>query len=702
MNVSQPVDKGPLADDGLAHAGPSRSARRWQAVAISAGLLAMLLLIVLLQLTQGKMKLGILDVFEAWLTPAEARSSAQHIMLGMRLPRAVLGMLVGGALAVAGTLLQTLTRNPIASAGTLGINAGAYLAVVTGRVFFPAAVSEFSLVLAMAGGIAAAMFVYAIAGGMQATPVRMALAGMAAALVMGAVTGAMQLLYENETSGLFLWGSGTLIQIDWSGVSFVWPWIVAGTAGAIVLARPLDLLLLDEETGRSLGQRVALTRLIVLFIAVGLAAVAVSVAGPIGFVGLIAPHLMRLLGLRRHVVLLPFAFFTGALILTVSDLVVLQLEARFGLVPVGAVTALVGGPWLIWLILRMGRNRIAGGHAGGSVHRGRSRVVSLPLAVGLAAAALVAAIAAGLAWGSLRIPLDELLAVLTGGGSDLARTIVLNQRLPRTLVAALAGAALAVSGLLLQGVVRNPLADPSIVGITSGAGVGALLLLIALPQLPAGWLPAAAFVGGLLAAATVYAIALRNQLQPITLALIGVAVSACASAAIQLLVVQAQLRVAVALAWLAGSTYARGWDDFALLAAWPVVLIPLGWLLARRLDLLALGDASAAGLGLHISRTRLQASLIGVALASASVAIVGTVGFVGLMAPHAARLLVGNRHRGLFPLTALLGAGLLVAADWVGRLLLAPKEIPSGLVVALLGAPFLLWLMRDRRDRGTS
>ncbi|MBD2845328.1 iron ABC transporter permease [Paenibacillus sp. IB182496] len=666
------------------------------------GLILLLLAIAVWQLMQGKAKLGLLDILEAWATPAEARSAAQHIVLSMRLPRAVLGMLVGGALAVAGTLLQTLTRNPIASAGTLGINAGAYLAVVAGTIFWPALASGSSLVLAAVGATAAALFVYGVAGGMRATPVRMALAGMATALVMGAVTGALQLLYENETSGLFLWGSGTLIQIDWSGVSFAWPWVAAGTAAALILARPLDLLLLDEETGRSLGQRIAWTRLLVLAVAILLAAVAVSVAGPIGFVGLIAPHLMRLLGLRRHAALLPFAFLTGALLLSFSDLVVLLLEARFGLVPVGAITALVGGPWLIWLILRMGRRRLAGGDVRADAHRGRTRAVPLRLALALTGAALAVVLAAGLAWGSLRIPLGDLLAVLTGGGSDLHRMIVLDQRLPRILVAALAGAALAVSGLLLQGVVRNPLADPSIVGITSGAGAGALLLLIVLPQLPVGLLPVAAFAGGILAAATVYVIALRNQLQPVTLALIGIAVSACAAAIIQMLVVHAQLRVAVALAWLAGSTYARGWDDFALLAAWPIVLIPLAWLLARRLDLLALGDASAVGLGLRIARTRLQASLIAVALASAAVAIVGTVGFVGLMAPHVARLLVGHRHRGLFPLTALLGAGLLVAADWLGRTVLAPKEIPSGLVVALLGAPFLLWLMRDRRGRGAA
>ncbi len=685
----------------MVQTGPFRFVQAWRGTLFCFVMLLLLATIALLQLTQGRAaSVGFFTVFEAWTTPAAERELAHHIVLGIRLPRAVLGMLTGGALAVSGVLLQTLTRNPIASGGTLGINAGAHMAVIAGTIFFPAATAGYSLPLAAAGGLGAALFVYAAAGGMKATPVRMALAGMATALAMGAVTGALQLLYENETTGLFLWGSGTLIQIDWSGVRFVWPWIAAGTMAAFLMARPLDLLLLGEETGRSLGQRIGITRLLVLLTAIGLAAASVSVVGPIGFVGLIAPHLIRLIGVRRHRSLLLLSFLAGAVILSGSDLVVLVLESRFGLVPVGAITALIGGPLLIWLILRMGRSRTMGGENGGTVYRGAGQRLSLPVASSVIAVLLIAAMGAGLALGSLRFPLDELFAVLTGDGSKLARTIILEQRLPRTLVAALAGAALAVSGLLLQGIVRNPLADPSIVGITSGAGMGALLLLIAWPQLPVGWIPAAAFAGGLLAAAIVYLFALRNKLQPITLALIGIAVSACGSAFIQMLVVKAQLRVAAALAWLAGSTYARGWSEVALLAAWPIILIPLGWLLARRLDLLALGDISSVGLGLRITRTRLQVMMIAVALASAAVAIVGTVGFVGLMAPHAARLIAGNRHRSLFPLAAMLGALLLVSADWFGRIALAPKEIPSGLVVALLGAPYLLWLMRERRSKG--
>ncbi|MEC0214107.1 iron chelate uptake ABC transporter family permease subunit, partial [Paenibacillus ehimensis] len=254
-----------------------------------------------------------------------------------------------------------------------------------------------------------------------------------------------------------------------------------------------------------------------------------------------------------------------------------------------------------------------------------------------------------------------------------------------------------VSGLLLQGVVRNPMADPSIVGVSAGAGVGALLLLLVWPELPIALLPFASFAGAIAAALIVYLIARKTGLQPAVLALVGIAVSACGSAVIQLIVVQTKMNVAVALAWISGSTYARGWEELAQLVVWPVLLLPLAWLIGRRVDILAFGQEGAVGLGVNVEQTRLRAAAIGVALAAAAVSIVGTIGFVGLIAPHAARLLIGHNHRRLMPLAALLGAVLLVLADIVGRNLLPPKEIPSGLIVSLLGAPYFLWLMRSSR-----
>jgi ABC-type Fe3+-siderophore transport system permease subunit len=183
------------------------------------------------------------------------------------------------------------------------------------------------------------------------------------------------------------------------------------------------------------------------------------------------------------------------------------------------------------------------------------------------------------------------------------------------------------------------------------------------------------------------------------LALVGIAVSAFCHAWITLLVVQADVRVAQALAWLFGSTYARGWGELARLFLWPLVLIPLAWVWSRPLNLLALGEDLPRTLGVRLERTRTLLLTVAVALAASAIASVGTLAFVGLIAPHAARLLTGGDHRRLIPIAGLLGAILVAAADIVGRTVLAPKEIPSGLVTSLIGTPYFIWLLwRSKRS----
>jgi len=660
------------------------------AALLGAGLVLLLILFVV-HVNQGQMDLSFGEIWNAVFRPD---GSVGHQMVRhIRFPRAAIGCLAGAALAVAGVLFQTVTRNPMASAGTLGVNAGAYLAVVAATVFAPTLLSAAPLIVALAGALLAATLVYLLAGGLRASPIRLALGGVTVSLVLSALTGALQLFFENQTAGLFFWGAGSLLQNDWSGVLYAVPRLAAGLAAALLLARSLDVLLLGDDVATGLGANVGRTRLLGTLTGIWLAAVTVSVVGPIGFVGLIVPHLMRLLGLRHHLALIGGSAVWGAVILLGADVLARLLSSSSTALPAGAVTAVLGAPWLVWLAARERSGRGGSGGTKIQAQAGRAARISYPVLMGTALAVLVAVVLAGLALGGLRIDLDRVFAVLVGGGSDLDRNIVFGLRLPRMLVAAAAGAALAVSGLLLQGVVRNPLADPSIVGVTSGAGLGAMLLLIVWPNLPGQLLPLAAFLGACAAFGLVYLLARRGSVQPVRLALMGIAVSAFGSALIQVLVIKANMRVAAALVWLTGSTYARGWPEFWALIGWPVVLIPAAWGLARGLDLLAMGDDVAAGLGLPVERSRFLNAAVAVALAAAAVATVGTVGFVGLMAPHIARMLIGSHHRRLLPLAAVLGAALLTLADVIGRSALAPREVPAGLVVTLVGAPYFVWMM---------
>lgn len=662
----------------------------WKSFLVFGGGLLALCLLLFLNFTQGEAHISVRTVIQAWISPQDTPD--HHMVRGLRMPRAVIGMLAGAALAVAGALLQTVTRNPLASASTLGLNAGAYFIIVLAAVYFPALKSDHALLLALLGACGAAVTAYFMSGGRKSSPLRMVLAGMIVTLVLSAFTSGLQIMYENETNGLFMWGSGALGQNDWQGVQYAYPWVCIGLVIAFLFHQKLDMLALSEETAISLGENINFVRLVALAAAILLAGVTVSVVGPIGFIGLIAPHLVRLIGLQRHRLLIPGSALWGAVVLLSADTIAKMFRSTLGELPAGSVTALLGAPWLIWLAIRGAKMKASAESSSMSVGYVGTRI-PYALLVAVSSIALLFLIIFGLTAGALHIPLSDVIAVITGHGEEMARNVILNLRLPRILVAALAGASLAIAGSMMQGAVRNPLADPSVVGVTSGAGMGALLVLTIWPNAPGTWVPVGAIIGALLSAGSVYALAWKKGLNPVVLILVGIAVSALGSAVIQFLVIQSKLGAAPALTWLAGSTYARGWKECIQLLITTAILMPSAWLLGRRVDLLAFGDLVSVGLGLKLQRTRLITATIGVFVAAIAVAAVGTVSFIGLLAPHAVRLFMGQQHQKSVVLSAILGAILLTGADIIGKTILIPKEIPSGIVVAIIGAPYLLFLM---------
>ncbi|HSI67229.1 MAG TPA: iron ABC transporter permease [Planococcus sp. (in: firmicutes)] len=629
----------------------------------------------LFHLTQGQADYTIADLLGGvWV---EGR--IQDIVLSMRLPRLVIGILAGGALAVSGAILQTLTNNPLASPGTLGINAGAFFFVVLSMIFFPGFLGAFPFVTALLGAVISSLLVVGLAG-RQMDPVRVALTGMIISLLFASLTGALQLLFENQTSGLFLWGSGTLVQLNWDGVQFAAPVIAMMFVGAMLLAKSLDILSLGEDIASSLGQNVRAIKLTAWGVAIVLAAATVSVVGPIGFIGLMAPHIVRMMGIRGHFNILTHAFLWGAVMLVGAD-VLGRLIQPGQEVPVGAMTALIGGPWLLFLAWKTAKSLKRGDRQmGGTIKPVRLAVVVPILGVMIAVITTLALSYNGLAW--------------SFAWTD---NVIWNFRVPRVLTAFIVGVMLAITGVILQGVLRNPLADASVLGVTSMGGAGAMLLLVMFPAIPAAFLPLGATVGAALALGIILVTAWKNNFQPMLVALMGIAISAFGSAATQVFVVKAQLAVASALVWLSGSTYALGWDDVRFALILFVLLIGPAIYVTRSLDTLTFGDDVAAGLGLQVRSTRVWALVIGVAISTAAVSIVGTIGFIGLVAPHIARRIVGFRHLPLMLSSGLIGGLLLVTADFIGRILIAPSDIPSGLVVALIGTPYLLYLLRKMK-----
>ncbi|PWA12038.1 iron ABC transporter permease [Pueribacillus theae] len=650
----------------------------WKSLCSLAGGFLILLIVSIIHLTQGQADYTFQQMFsEVWI---EGRF--QDIFLGLRLPRLVVGVLTGGALAVSGVILQTLTNNPLASASTLGINAGAFFFVVFSMIFFPNILGQYPFIVALFGAVFSTFLVLTLAG-KTLDPVRVALTGMIVSLLFSSLTGALQLLFENETNGLFLWGSGTLIQLDWNGIQFSLPFIAVGTIAAIMIGKSLDVLSLGDDIARSLGQSIVKMKFFAWGIAVGLAAVTVSVVGPIGFIGLIAPHIVRLLGIRGHRNVIIHSFLWGSVLLISADVLArwIQPAEEF---PVGAMTALIGAPWLMYLAYRTAKRQKRGEKSLG----GTKRPVPLKWVIPLIAAGICTMFFISFSYSG---------ASAWSPVSEWTSTIVWNFRIPRVITAFVIGVMLAISGVLLQGVLRNPLADASVLGITSMGGAGAMTLLILLPVLSYSWMPIGAIIGSALAIAIIIVISRKNNFQPILVALIGISVSAFGSALIQIMIVKSRLVVAAALVWLSGSTYAKGWEDVSLILILSVILIPIALYFTRPLDALSFGDDLAASHGLVVSKTRIWSLLIGVALSAVAVSIVGTIGFIGLLAPHAARRLVGYRHLPLMLVSGLLGGLLLVTADFISRVALAPKEIPSGLMVALIGTPYLLYLLRKIR-----
>jgi ferric citrate transport system permease protein len=268
-------------------------------------------------------------------------------------------------------------------------------------------------------------------------------------------------------------------------------------------------------------------------------------------------------------------------------------------------------------------------------------------------------------------------------------------RLPRTLLAMLVGAALALSGVLVQGIIRNPLASPDILGVNHAAGLASAGALMLLPALPVLWLPPLAFTGGIAAFVLLRLMAGRSA--PLRLALTGVALTAFYASLTDYLMLSHPMEINNALMWLTGSLWGRGWNFVEIVAPWLLILLPLSLWFCRDLDVLALGDDSASTLGIRVSRVQRLVLLLAVALAAVSVAACGPVGFIGLVAPHLTRKLAGGRHRALIPASLLVGALILLLADVLARTLNPPLELPAGVLTAVIGAPYFFWLLMRTR-----
>ncbi len=304
-----------------------------------------------------------------------------------------------------------------------------------------------------------------------------------------------------------------------------------------------------------------------------------------------------------------------------------------------------------------------------------------------------------LSLGEKFIPLVKVVSALSGHGDSKVQLVIETLRLPRVLMAAMVGAALASSGLVLQSMIRNPLASPDIIGITGGASAAAVCFLSFFASvIGLAWLPFFAIAGALLSALLIYGLAWNSGVTPMRLVLVGIGVSSAMGAVTTFVIAASPLATSItAYIWLTGSVYGASWADVKALLPWLCVSWPLAFYLARRVNTQELGDQIATGLGVSVQTLRLALLFLSVFMAAPAIAYAGAVGFVGLIAPHIARRLVIRSFAFLLPMSAFVGACLVMLADLCGRLLFQPLDIPAGVFVSAIGAPFFIYLLYRQR-----
>ncbi|MCW1875057.1 Fe(3+)-hydroxamate ABC transporter permease FhuB [Erwinia sp. INIA-01] len=600
------------------------------------------------------------------------------------LPRFCMALLAGMGFSLAGLLFQQTLRNPLADPTTFGVSAGAQLMLTVAAVWLPSLLRLGQEMLASLGGLLAALLIVMQARRQSTTPQSLTLSGLMLTLYAGCLASVIGLLSGSDLQGIFIWSSGALEQNSWHGVRFLLPRLLIALLLAVMLLRAMNTFALHDTAARSLGVPVQRVRMLALLLGTLLCASVMSVTGIIGFIGMAAPVLVRLGGARRLAQQLLWTPLMGGALLLLTDQLA-QWLARWGFgVPTGTLTALLGAPLLIWLIPRLKQHSLPKASAAGAgVRRAAAPRVLWPMAAAVATLLLLALcfgrVPGGWAfsWGT---PLDALLSL----------------RGPRVLGAACAGAMLGVAGVLVQRLTANPMSSPELLGISSGASLGVMLTLLVAAAATSGLLLAGAGLGALLALVAMLLTGRRAAFSADKLLLTGIGLSTVINAVTALMMTTITPQTMVLQDWLAGSTYRILPGQAVALAGLALVLTVVALLHGRWLLLLSLGDDVARGQGVPQNRARGAIVILTALLTAAATLLVGPLTFAGLMAPHLARMSGLQRPVGQMLGAALGGAGIMLLADWLGRNLIYPQQLPAGLLATFIGAPWHLLLMRRK------
>ncbi|MDH2999328.1 Fe3+-hydroxamate ABC transporter permease FhuB [Chelonobacter oris] len=619
----------------------------------------------------------------SWLDLFTARPDNLDLLLvqNYTLPRLSMAILAGTALGLASLLLQQVVSNPLASDNTLAVSSGAQFLLFTATLFFPSILNAGTTLIAFLGALGALALVFLLAWRKALSPLIMILAGLVVNLYLGSLSATLMLFYPEESRGLMIWGAGSLVQESWfDGIQLFWL-LLPALCLLIVLQRPFTILALNDNNAKSLGVPVQWIRLAGLLLSAYLVAIVISRVGMLGFIGLAAATISRQLGIRRFKAQLLQTALLAAAMLLITDLALQLLTHYYRLqLPTGAVTAVLGTPLLLWLMFKnlpqSGRLQSQSGFlTHGKSYGNRTWLLLMLLFL-----------------------LTALCALLIGKGADGWSSgfdrILLELRYPRLLYALAAGIMLAVAGTLLQRLSFNPMASPELLGITSGVSFGVLLVIFGLAQVSTQNFWLAGVLGACSVLLIIMAINHRSGMLPERILLTGISLAALFDAVQRILMASGDFRMQQLLSWTAGSTYYAENQVAILLTLTALGLLALSLLFSRWLDLLSLQAVMAKALGLNLPQVRWLLILLSAVLTACATLVVGPLSFIGLLAPHLAHYLGFHKPKSQLIAAALLGATVMIAADWLGRQILFPYEIPAGLVATLLGGSYFLLIMR--------
>ena len=592
----------------------------------------------------------------------------------------VVALLAGGLLGVVSILLQQLVKNPLASDTTLGVGIGAQLAMLIVTLFLPSLAIYGGLYVAFVGAIMSMGLVFVLSAPSRFNPLILILAGLVVNILLAAVANVLVLFFAERSNGMLSWAAGFLAQSSWDSSRALMITATLAAIACLPLLKPLTLMSLDDSQAKRLGVPINGIRALVVVIVAVVTALVISEVGLIGFIGLGAASLVNAMGISSIGKRLVTAFGLGALLLLLTSNVALLLEPILGMqIPAGAMTGILGAPLIIWLILRQRRDRIE--TVTPMVSGQNKTVVFWRWSVGVIITIMLACI---------------FVQDINGWGISTDWALTQQYRLPRSLSAAATGMMLAVAGVLLQTLTRNPMASPEVLGVSSGAALGVILGFLLLPSLGLSAGAGTLLISGLSGAMAVLLLImwLARRVSSGYLLLVGIGIAAMMDGVMHMVKLSGDPRLEAMLSWLSGTTYSAQPSTVWYLMGIALILLVLSLLIVKPLRVLGLGTGVARNLGVAVTPVTLSLLALVAALSTASTLAVGPLSFIGLMVPHLATSLGAVKLERQLLLAALLGAGVMVIADWIGRYVMFPYELPAGTVAAIIGGGYFLWLIR--------